>query len=263
MKKNSRKNQLIITALALMIVVAGYFSYTDRTAKDDAVAKEASEEVKETAQQVTDDGTYETGKTEIFTDEEDPALDAQNTEISGDTQEEATEETAAVAENASETEGATEEAVTETGTETAQADSETPNAGEAVLTGTKVSDVDYAANAKLSREQVRAQNKESLQKIIDNDSLDDAARQNAIDSMVKLTDIAEKENEAELLLGAKGFSDVVVSMSDDSVDVVLDMGEVTDAKRAQVEDIVKRKTGVAADKIVITPISVQKEEKTK
>jgi len=31
-------------------------------------------------------------------------------------------------------------------------------------------------------------------------------------------------------------------------------GEATDAKRAQVEDIVKRKTGVSADKIVITPI---------
>ena len=35
---------------------------------------------------------------------------------------------------------------------------------------------------------------------------------------------------------------------------VLDMGDATDAKRAQVEDIVKRKTGVTADKIVITPI---------
>ena len=34
------------------------------------------------------------------------------------------------------------------------------------------------------------------------------------------------------------------------------MGEVTDAKRAQVEDIVKRKTNIAADKIVITPIVV-------
>ena len=48
--------------------------------------------------------------------------------------------------------------------------------------------------------------------------------------------------------------DVVVSMNDDGCDVVLNMGEATDAKRAQVEDIVKRKTGVSADKIVITPI---------
>ena len=61
---------------------------------------------------------------------------------------------------------------------------------------------------------------------------------------------------AEMLLEAKGFSDVVVSITEDNCDVVLNMGEVTDAKRAQVEDIVKRKTNIAADKIVITPIVV-------
>ena len=59
----------------------------------------------------------------------------------------------------------------------------------------------------------------------------------------------------EMLLEAKGFSDVVVSITEDNCDVVLNMGEVTDAKRAQVEDIVKRKTGISAENIVITPLS--------
>ena len=48
----------------------------------------------------------------------------------------------------------------------------------------------------------------------------------------------------------------MVSNTDDNCYVVLNMGEVTDAKRAQVEDIVKRKTNISADKIVITPIVV-------
>ena len=78
--------------------------------------------------------------------------------------------------------------------------------------------------------------------------------------MIAMTNIAERETAAEMLLEAKGFSDVVVSITDDSVDVVLDMGEVTDAKRAQIEDIVKRKTNISADKIVITPISTQEEQ---
>ena len=73
---------------------------------------------------------------------------------------------------------------------------------------------------------------------------------------IAMTDIAEREAAAEMLLEAKGFSDVVVSITEDNCDVVLNMGEVTDAKRAQVEDIVKRKTNIAADKIVITPIVV-------
>ena len=112
----------------------------------------------------------------------------------------------------------------------------------------------HVAKVKLNREQVRSKNKESLQAIIDNETLDDAQKKAAVDEMITLTDIAEKESNAEMMLEAKGFTDVVVSISEDACDVVLNMGEVTDAKRAQVEDIVKRKTGVAAENIVITPI---------
>ena len=128
------------------------------------------------------------------------------------------------------------------------------NPGETVLTSAMTGDSDYAAKVKLNREQVRSKNKETLQAIIDNDSLDEAKKQAAVDDMIALTDIAEKESNAEMMLEAKGFTDVVVSMNDDGCDVVLNMGEATDARRAQVEDIVKRKTGVPADKIVITPI---------
>ncbi len=63
---------------------------------------------------------------------------------------------------------------------------------------------------------------------------------------------------------AKGFTDVVVSITDNAADVVLNMGDVTDAKRAQVEDIVKRKTNISAENIIITPIdtSAQTESET-
>jgi len=50
---------------------------------------------------------------------------------------------------------------------------------------------------------------------------------------------------------------VVVSITEESCDVVLNMGEVTDAKRAQVEDIVKRKTNISGENIVITPIVIE------
>ena len=127
------------------------------------------------------------------------------------------------------------------------------NPGETVLTSSIVDQADYASEVKLNREQIRSKNKESLLKIINDESIDDKQKQDAIQTMISITEIAEKE--AEMLLKAKGFSNVVVSVSDDSCDVVLDMGDVTDAKRAQVEDIVKRKTGISADKIVITALS--------
>lgn len=71
--------------------------------------------------------------------------------------------------------------------------------------------------------------------------------------MVELTDIAEKEAAAEILLAAKGFEDVVVSITDGQADMVVNMENVDDAGRAQIEDIVKRKTGISGENIVITP----------
>ena len=106
---------------------------------------------------------------------------------------------------------------------------------------------------------MRSKNEESLLEIIDNTAISEEQKQVAVDQMVQMTYIAQKEADAEMLLEAKGFTNVVVSISDGSCDVVLDMGDVTDAKRAQVEDIVKRKTGVAAEQIIITPIHVQPE----
>lgn len=135
-------------------------------------------------------------------------------------------------------------------------DTEEPlNPGETVLTSTLADSADYASEVKLNREQIRSKNKDALLKIINDEAIEDKQKQEAIQTMISITEIAEKEADAEMLLKAKGFSNVVVSISDESCDVVLDMGDVTDAKRAQVEDIVKRKTGVSADKIIITTLN--------
>ena len=79
-------------------------------------------------------------------------------------------------------------------------------------------------------------------------------KQAAVDGMIELTEVAEKETAAEILLEAKGFSDVVVSISGDMADVVVGEAELSDAQRAQIEDIIKRKTGITAENIVISPV---------
>ena len=130
--------------------------------------------------------------------------------------------------------------------------------GEAVMTSGEVSGV--VAEAKVTREQVRAKNKESLLEIIDNENLSDEQKQDAENQMVAMTEIAEKEAAAETLLASKGFSEAVVSLTDESADVVVNAAELSDANRAQIEDIVTRKTGVAAENVVITPVYAQGEE---
>ena len=74
----------------------------------------------------------------------------------------------------------------------------------------------------------------------------------AIASMNQLTDRAEKELDAEILLDAKGFKDSVVSINDDAVDVIIGAASITEEQRAQIEDIVTRKTERNVSDIVIT-----------
>jgi len=224
-----KKNQMIITALALMIAAAGYVSYTYGNESD--LAEATSQDVAEETYDISDEDAILND--EIFTDTEDPALDTAKNET----------------EAADEDNGAQKDTAQDT------AETSVENPGETVLTGAVVDNVNFAVEMKMNREQVRSENKERLLAIIDSESLSEAQKQDAVDKMVALTDIAEKEAAAEMLLEAKGFTDVVVSMSSDGgADVVLNMGEVTDAKRAQVEDIVARKTEVAPEHIVITPI---------
>ena len=136
----------------------------------------------------------------------------------------------------------------------AEAD-ETGTPGEAVLTAAS----DFAAQAKLSREQVRSKNKADLQEIINSADIGDEQKQEAVNTMVAMTDTAEKEAAAELLLEAKGFENAVVNLTGETADIVVPESDLDDAKRAQIEDIVKRKTGIAAENIVITPLNGDEE----
>ena len=198
-KKKFRKNQVIITALAIMIAVAGYINYADSTLstkeKADGTTADASTVLKDISSLDTD-----------ITDEVDAG-----------------------------TAGDSSRTVTET-------------PGEAVLAGAST----YMAQARIDREQIRSQNKDTLNEIINNTNLSETERQSAVQSMVEMTELVEKESATELLLEAKGFTDVLTG---ETADIVVPMKEVTEEQRAQIEDIVTRKTGIGVENIVITPMS--------
>lgn len=201
MKKVIRKNQVIITSLAILIAIAGYLNFADVDLGFGE--KEASTESSSILDQVDYDLSDESA--------------------------------------------ADENSVTETAE--VPEDGSTP--GEAVLTGAS----DFAAQAKLSREQVRSQSKADLQAILNNTEVGDDQKQEAVNTMVQMTEIAEKEAAAEMLLEAKGFENAVVNLTGETADVVVPEADLEDSRRAQIEDIVKRKTGIAPENIVITPLN--------
>ncbi len=269
MKRMFRRNQIIVTTLAVMIAAAGYLNYTAE-------------------QELSGDGAYEAGLTDIsdadILEENQRVLDARGGyeelwsldqdrnqieeaeslasaegetiasdagmeagALAGNGETEAAGQQYAMAENSSGEASRQEEAGAEAGME---------NPGEAILTsGLSVSD--YIAGVQLSREQVRAKNKDTLLAIINNANIEEEAKQQAIRDMIELTDLSERENAAESLLLAKGFSDPMVSITSGQVDVVVNAPSITDAQRAQIEDVVKRKTEVSAENIIITLLNLE------
>ncbi|SEU00802.1 stage III sporulation protein AH [Lacrimispora sphenoides] len=241
MKKLFRRNQIIITTLAVMIAAAGYLNYAG----------------KQEAASGTD--VYEAGMTDIS--EED--ILAENQSLTGS---DTNQDIASLDQDAEDIDklaaGETDAALQSDGSvdlaanETQAAKTGLDNPGEAVLTsGMNVSE--YISSVQLNREQVRAKNKETLMNLINNPNIEEAAKQQAIQEMIDMTAIAEKENAAETLLLAKGFADPVVSISSGKVDVVINASSITDPQRAQIEDIVKRKTEVGAESIVITLMKLE------
>ncbi len=255
MKRLFRRNQIIITTLAVMIAAAGYLNYAGKKelANSDMVYEAGAMDISDEdilAENQAVMNSQDFGQLQEIPSLDDPdeggapaAAEGQN--LAAGTEQAAGQELAAGTDQGQQLAGA--------GTEDVQTGLENP--GEAVLTS-GMSVADYIANVQLNREQIRAKNKETLMGLIDSTSIDEAAKQQAIQDMIKLTEVSEKENAAETLLMAKGFSDPVVSITQDKVDVVINASTITDPQRAQIEDIVKRKAEVSADQIIITLLNL-------
>lgn len=126
--------------------------------------------------------------------------------------------------------------------------------GEAVLTSAAVES--FVADARLNREQTHAKAKDNLEKLIGNEAIEDSKKQDAIDQLARLSDRMAKQTAAEDLLGSKGFLNSVVTINDDSVDVVVAKQDLSAVSRAQIEDAVCRTCGCTLDQIVITKMKI-------
>ena len=228
MSKSSRKNGIVITALALMIIAAGYLNFTGQKITTNGISAKTTV-VPETVKDTTVDISAE--------DEQASDSDAKEEKSASSKDDASSEDGYELADSGE-----------------VQASEENP--GEAVMVSNNIGS-DYFASSKLNREQSRAKNKETLMNIINDDKIASADKKSAIKQVAAMTKISEKENAAELMLQAKGFENAMVSISSGNADVIVSSEGLTNKQIAQIEDIVKRKTAITADKIVITPVNVK------
>lgn len=239
MKGKIKKNQVVISALALMIALAGYLDF--------AGVEIGGESENSTA---LSEGVVEDGKFYGDISSEDMDEVEEVSYIDSENSEEALDEVAKQEENSEDSDSSDIESYDY---DLTTADTENP--GESVMASSdQVAESDVILEARLNREQVRSKNKEALMEVINNENIGEEQKDDAVATMVGYTQIAQKESAAEMLLEAKGYTDAVVSIGDETVDVIINQANIDDANRAQIEDIVTRKTGVSADKIVISSV---------
>ena len=222
-KKNMfvvKRNQVIVTALAVMVAVAGYLNFTE---------SRASEGTK-TAMSLNEEGDAM-----ALLDDFSVLPDTDPSEMAEGSMEDLDPITAEVA-----------EASTTTGD------------GAAVFVNADENAGTFFAEAKLDREQARAKQKDTLTEMMNNESIDGEQKAACADNMLELQQRIEKETAAEAMIESKGFKEAYVRIDDETVDVVVDKEELTEAEVAQIEDIVKRKTGFDTDKIRISPLKKTK-----
>lgn len=233
MKNIVKKNQLIITALSIMIAVAGYLNFSGREMSVAPQDLEVSN-----METVGEEGTEELESTE--------AVDTMDISDADEIADVASKEGAVGNMDDAEVSAPVLDEV----------QTEDLGIGDAVLTEAQAAD--FITKAKLAREQTRAKSKEMLMNMIENDKIDAKSKEQAEQKVLKLTENMEMETQVEQLLGAKGFSNSVVSISNDNTDVLIAKETLSEVEKAQIEDIVMRKTGMDMDQIVISTMKNQK-----
>jgi len=222
-----KRNQVIISALVVMIAIAGYLNYTDGQNKMSPVASMTLTHDNEISALVLDNATGQEIAVMNTTTQNAPLT---NTDV---------------------VEGDIGIAVSSIDN---PAETNTDNAepGTAVFVNSS-SDSSYFVQAKLNREQARSTQKAMLTDLINNTNIDKDQKAESAEALLVIQSRIEKETSAEALIESKGFAEVYVRIDDASVDVVVNKPMLSDAEIAQIEDIVKRKTGYSADQIHINP----------
>ena len=101
------------------------------------------------------------------------------------------------------------------------------------------------------RDSVRTQELAYLDAIVAQGG-DEATLSEAQKQKMTLVDCMESELNTENLIRAKGFEEVIVSMHNGSVNVIVDADALTDEQVAQILDIVLRQTGETAENIKVS-----------
>ncbi len=228
MKNILKKNQVIISAIAIMLIAAGYMNYTANT--KDALQASALADSEQyaglgDAKLVSANVEENVQGTELNTETNNATDTASNTASNN------TKET-----NATKMENNNNNIENNTNIET---------------TSNTTSD-EYFTESRLEREKMYSQMLESYQNILENSQISETQKEISQNEIKNINDQKNAIMIAENLIKNKGFEDVVIFVNGESVSVIIKGKEITPEQIAQIQNIVSRELSAEVDNIHIS-----------
>lgn len=236
--KNFKKSEVVIYAIALMLVTAGYFNYT--TNVENVSSEVYSENVAEIEQNKKKDEKKE--------DEEDIG-DAKL--VNGEVQEENKKNTNTQSAETKQIDAKTQDAEAKTNADTQDSGVKKTDA-QPEDSEQKLDDNDYFASTKLERETNYATAISNYTKILEDNNVSNTEKAIAMKEITKINNTKNAISVCENILLTKGFEKVIVLVNDKSVNVVVKSQGLNAKSVAQIHNIVSRELGTDIANIHIT-----------
>ena len=225
MMKALKKNQIVIFAIALMLITAGYLNYTMQT-----------EQTAQTSGTINNEEMAGIGDAKLVSTDLNNAIPQNNVEQKNDVAN--TTNSTVNADNKSKTENSVNQSSdVKNQTNTTKETTDTEK---------------YFAESKLERENMYSEMLESYQSILASTNV--SAEQKST-SQKEISTINSQKNAimiAENLIKNKGFKDVVIFVNNDSISVVVKAEKLQESDIAQIQSIVQRELNAKVENIHIS-----------
>lgn len=248
-KKIMRKNQVVLLALALMLMTAGYMNYTNNHENENMLLASLGDAQLVSANVVNDANILnEVNNSTVENNNEKNNISEQNEIVENTTNETVETNANNVDSNAPvSNETNVENQTTEESESTSNEESK-----EVQETSTKQADNDYFTRSKLERETMYSQMLETYTKILENGNISSEQKDIAENEIKNINNTKNAIMIAENLLATKGFENVVIFVNSPSVNVVVKKENLETEEVAQIQNIVQRELNTDIENIHIT-----------
>ena len=110
---------------------------------------------------------------------------------------------------------------------------------------------DFFVDYRLERNKVRSEQINNYREMINNPNHSDAAKRQAEERLLELTERMEKEMEIESLIKGRGYEDALAFIHDNTVDIIIKTTGLTENEVATIGDIIIKTTGFSAGDLTI------------